>query len=336
MERGDYWSALLRGWWLIVIVGLLGLAAGLVSPRHQVESQYVTTSSVGSPPTGSNADSTSGLISSDQILYYGGTDAVLSAASKAAGLNWPSWVVRDRISLIGPPSANGSSTAATSGQAGVIDVTVQAPSAADSLALNSAFVQALGNEVNAVAKSSLTGTEAQTEAKLSAIEGEIAFNSFPPGVTAGALQIQETALENYLATLVVSDPSTGYSILHTPVLAEVDKVTSGAVLNSRVLRGAAGLLLGLVLGALLALAVWLLDRRLKTAKRAQHAFGYPVVSEIPAATSDSTEPYRMLWLSVFREPLPLPPSDEQQWFYEGEDPVLENDSGKRSDHMATQ
>lgn len=334
MERGDYWSALLRGWWLIVIVGLLGLAAGLVSPRQQVQTQYLSTSSIGSPPTGSN-DSSS-LISPDQIIYYGGTDAVLSAASKGSGLNWPSWVVRDRLSLIGPPSADGSSTGATSGQAGVVDVTVAAPTAANSLALNSAFDQALGNEVNSVAKSSLAGTETQTEAKLSAVEDEIAFKNYPPGVTAGALQIQESALENYLASLVVTEPNTGYSILHTPVLHEVNKVTSGAVLNSRALRGAAGLLLGLLLGALLALAVWLLDRRLKTAKRAQHAFGYPVVSEIPAATSDSTEPYRMLWLSVFREPLPLPPSDEQQWLYEGEDPVLENGAGNRSDHMATQ
>ncbi len=333
MERGDYWSALLRGWWLIVIVGLLGLAAGLASPRHQVQTQYVSTSSIGSPPTGSSDASN---LAPDQILYYAGTDTVLSAASKAAGLNWPAWVVRARLILLGPPSADGSSTGATSGQAGVIDVSTQGPTAADSLALNSAFDQALGNEVNSVAKATLAGTEAQTEAKLAAIEDEIAFKSYPPGVTTDALQIQVTALENYLATLVVEQPGTGYSILHTPVLAEVNKVTTGAVLNSRALRGAAGLLLGLLLGALLALAVWLLDRRLKTAKRAHHAFGYPVVSEIPAATSDSTEPYRMLWLSVFREPLPLPPSDEQQWLYEGEDPVLENDVGHRSDHMATQ
>ena len=142
MERGDYWSALVRGWWLIVIVGLVGLAAGLVSPRHQVQTQYVSTSSIGSPPTGSS-DSVRSL-SPDQILYYAGTDTVLSAASKAAGLNWPAWVVRARLILLGPPSADGSSTGATSGQAGVIDVQIQAPTAADSLALNSAFDQALG------------------------------------------------------------------------------------------------------------------------------------------------------------------------------------------------
>jgi hypothetical protein len=332
MERGDYWNALLRGWWLIVVFGLVGLAAGLVSPRQPVQTNFVSTSSVGSPPTGSDS---SGLDSPDQIIYYGGTDAVLAAASKASGLNWPTYIVRDALTLIGPPAADGS-TGLTSGQAGVIDVQIGAPTAADSLALNSAFDQALGDQLNAVAKSSLAGAVTGTEQKLASIEDEIVSNSYPPGVTTGALQIQETALENYLATLVVASPSTGYSVLHTPVLQEVNKVTSGAILNSRALRAAVGLLLGLVLGALLALAVWLLDRRLKTAKRAQHAFGYPVVAEIPADTSDSTEPYRMLWLSVFREPLPLPPSDEQQWLYEGEDPVLENGAGNRSSQMAPQ
>ena len=71
------------------------------------------------------------------------------------------------------------------------------------------------------------------------------------------------------------------------------------------------------------MALWLLDRRLKTAKRALVAFGYPVVAEIPPDSSDSTEPYRMLWLSVFREPLPLPPAELNQRLYDGEDPVLD-------------
>ena len=328
MERGDYWIAFVRGWWLIVVFGLIGFAVGVVAPRQQIQTQFDTTSSVGSPPSGSDSSNGS-TISSDQILYYGGTDAVLGAASKQAGLNWPTWVVRARVRLIGPPS-NNSSTEVNSGQAGVIDVTVQAPTAADSIALNTAFDDVLGNEVNSVAKSSLASVVSQTEAKLNSVELEIASNNYPAGVTTQALQVQETALQNYLATLVVTEPNTGFSVLHTPVFEEVDKVTSGAILNSRVLRGAAGLLLGLVLGALIAVAVWLLDRRLKTAKRAQIAFGYPVVAEIPAASSDATEPYRMLWLSVFREPLPLPPADEQDWLYDGEDPRLDAGVGSKS------
>ena len=32
MERSDYLRALVRGWWLIVIFGLVGLAVGLMLP----------------------------------------------------------------------------------------------------------------------------------------------------------------------------------------------------------------------------------------------------------------------------------------------------------------
>jgi len=57
---------------------------------------------------------------------------------------------------------------------------------------------------------------------------------------------------------------------------------------------------------LIALARLMLDKRVTSARRAQAAIGYPVVAQIPAGTSDSREAYRMLWLSVFREPLPEP------------------------------
>ena len=55
MELGDYLSALVRGWWLIVIFGLVGLAVGLLlpTPNHQQvvsETHWVSTSSFGSTP----------------------------------------------------------------------------------------------------------------------------------------------------------------------------------------------------------------------------------------------------------------------------------------------
>ena len=102
------------------------------------------------------------------------------------------------------------------------------------------------------------------------------------------------------------------------------------MVDNRTLRAVVGLVAGLILGALAALALWLLDGRLKTAKRAQVALGYPVVAEIPYESSDSTEAYRMLWLTVFREPLPLPPMDQNQQLYDGEDPVLDHGVGSRS------
>ena len=92
---------------------------------------------------------------------------------------------------------------------------------------------------------------------------------------------------------------------------------------SRPVRALAGLLIGLLLGALVALARGLLDKRVNSAKRAQAALGYPVVAEIPAESSDSSEAYRMLWLSVFREPLPEAVEQGDQWL-EGADLALDS------------
>jgi hypothetical protein len=316
MEQFDYWSALKRGWWLVLVFGLVGLAIGLKLPRQQISTSYNSTSEVGVAPSGQDEDT-----AIDRILYYGGDDSVLAAASKESGLNWATWVVRGAITLTGPPSPDGSSPG--SGEVGVVDVKVVAPTAAESLALNSAFDSALGSKLNYLSQTGLAQSEASTEAKLASIESEMASNKFPPGVTTQALQIQISDLQDELAGLVVTSPGTGYEVIHTPVLNEVNKVTTSSVLNSRSVRAALGLVIGLVIGALLALLMWLLDRRLKTAKRAEFALGYPVAAEIPRAVNESIEAYRMLWLSVFREPLPIPPQEEDERLYNGEDPVLD-------------
>ena len=131
---------------------------------------------------------------------------------------------------------------------------------------------------------------------------------------------------------MVQQPGSGLQVVQAPSAASTTAVVTGTptVVDNRTVRAAVGLVIGLVLGALAALALWLLDRRLKTAKRAQVALGYPVVAEIPFEASDSTEAYRMLWLTVFREPLPLPPVEQNERLYEGEDPVLDHGVGSRS------
>jgi len=141
-----------------------------------------------------------------------------------------------------------------------------------------------------------------------------------------------SALQTYLASLVIQQPGSGLQVVQAPSAASTVAVVTGTptVVDNRTLRAAAGLMIGLILGILAALALWLLDRRLKTAKRAQVALGYPVVAEISFESSDSTEAYRMLWLTVFREPLPLPPMEQNERWYDGEDPVLDHGVGSRS------
>jgi hypothetical protein len=325
MERRDYWDALVRGWWLIAIFGLVGLGVALLLPKGHETTYYQSTAAFGAAPPAPQGGSNllGGGISTDQISYYAGTDDVMAMTSKLSGLNEPPSAIRGQISLLGPPDPNAQSAAGTSGQVGVVEAKVSASTPSQALALSTGFDDALQLEVAKVAQGSLTGAEQQTEQTLARVASEEATNTFPPGVTAQALQVQVARLQDYLASLVVQQPNTGFQVVQQPTAAGVYAITTGKTVNNNKLRIGAGLGIGLLLGALAAIGAWLVDRRLITAKRAQAAFGYPVVAEIPDVTTDAMEPYRMLWLSVFRQPLPLPPGEQSERLYEGETALLE-------------
>jgi len=333
MEVRDYWDAIVRGWWLPVVLGLVGLAVGLLvasPPKGHTETHYQSTSVIGSPPTAQDGPSLlGGGLTIGQILYYASSDGVISQTSKLSGLNEPLPEVRGQISLVAPSENSGQSNG---NQNGVVNVTAVGATPAAALALDEGFVQAMETYTLNEAKSALLDQEQQTEATLYTVLTDIQDNNFAPGLNAQALEVQVNALQTYLANLVVQQPSSGLQEVQAPSAQSTVAVVTGTptVVDNRTLRAVAGLVIGLILGALAALALWLLDGRLKTTKRAQAALGYPVVAEIPYESSDSTEAYRMLWLTVFREPLPLPPVEQNQQWYDGEDPVLDRGVGSRS------
>jgi hypothetical protein len=343
MELSDYWSALLRGWWLIFIFALGGLVVGLSLPSLGPASHtsFQSTSAMGAAPPAQTAPNQSSLlagpgnITPDQITYYAGSDDVMNATSSLSGLHEPIAALRDQISLIGPAQPGAAANTPQSGQAGVVAVTVTAPTAAQALAINNAFDTAMELQVARVAEQALSGAISATQATLARVYLEMYTGRFPFGVTEQALQIQVTSLQNQLAVLVLESPGTGFTVVRVPEATTITKVHKVSPFSRRPVRAAAGFGIGLILGLLAALGLYLLDKRLKTAKRAQAAFSYPVVAEIPSDSSDATEPYRMLWLTVFREPLPLPPAERNQRLYEGEDPVLEAGVGGRSGQAGT-
>ena len=230
------------------------------------------------------------------------------------------------------PALAGNSGQGGDEQNGVVDVTATGATPAEALAVDKGFVDALNAYTNEQAKNALLGQEQQTEQTLLTVLTDIADNNFAPGLTAQALEVQVSALQTYLASLVIQQPGSGLQVVQAPSASSTVAVITGTptVVDNRTLRAVAGLVIGVLLGALAALALWLLDRRLKTARRAQVALGYPVIAEIPYESSDSTETYRMLWLNVFREPLPLPPVQQNERWYDGEDPVLDQGAGSRS------
>ena len=333
MEVRDYWDAIVRGWWLPVVLGLVGLAVGLLvasPPKGHIETHYQSTSVIGSPPTSQNGPSLlGGGLTIGQILYYASSDGVIAETSKLSGLNEPLPEVRGQLSVVSPTGNSGQSNA---DQNGIVNVSAVGATPAAALALDKGFVEAMDAYTDAQAKASLLGQEQQTEATLYTVLTDIQDNNFAPGLNAQALEVQVNTLQTYLANLVVQQPGSGLQVVQAPSATSTVAVVTGTptVVDNRTLRALVGLVAGLILGALAALALWLLDGRLKTAKRAQVALGYPVVAEIPYESSDSTEAYRMLWLTVFREPLPLPPMDQSQQLYDGEDPVLDRGVGSRS------
>jgi capsular polysaccharide biosynthesis protein len=273
MEWSDYRQALARGWWLIVVFAIVGVAVGFLLPTTVTQPQWVTQTSIGAPPgiDGGNSSPLPPGVTTEQIQFFADSDAVYADAARLAHItNEPQYVLRQMIQVTGPTDSTG--------QPGVLLVAVKAPTAAESAALNIGFDTALKYAVVGGAKLA-TGEDVYT----------------------GFQILQSTNSNSATPTKTVSQK-----------------------FSSRPVRVVAGLLIGLLLGILAALARGLLDKRVSSAKRAQAALGYPVVAELPAESSDSSEAYRMLWLSVFREPLPEAVDQGDQWL-EGAD--LRLDSG---------
>jgi capsular polysaccharide biosynthesis protein len=270
MEWSDYRQALARGWWLIVVFGVVGLAVGVLLPRTVTHPQWLTTTSIGAPPgvDGGNSSPLPPGVTVEQIEFFASSDAVYAEAGKLAGINQPQYVLRGMVTVNGPTQ--------DTGQPGVIEVQVKAPTAAESASFNVSFDESLEFAV-------IGGAKAAT--------GQNVYTGFQI--------LQSTQTDFATPTKTVSQK-----------------------FSSRPVRAVVGLLIGLLLGILVALARGLLDNRVTSAKRAQAALGYPVVAELPAESSDSAEAYRMLWLSVFREPLPEAMDQGDQWL-EGADLALD-------------
>lgn len=272
MEWADYRDALVRSLWLIPLLAIIGAGVGLLLPKTVVHPNWITTTTVGAPPsvTGVGSPIPPG-VSTDQIQYYAASDGVYTEAAALAHIDEPLYVLRSWVTVTGPCGTT--CPAGTNGTLpGIVEVSVEAPSSALSASYNTAFDEALQQTVNNSA----------------------------------------TALNNGQPV------STGFQVVENtqPSFAVATKSTV-QTLASRPLRAVIGAVIGLVLALLIALVRALADKRVNTTRRAEVAIGYPVVAQIPASTSDSGDPgeaYRMLWLSIFRDPLPQPlEQDADEW-----------------------
>ena len=299
MEPIDYRGALTRGWRLMLVLGLIGLVVGLLLPSSST-TVWTSTSQLGAVPAPTLSDGSSPLstgVPTDQIIFFANSDQVIAAAGRLAGLNKNTAVLRDRIRVTGPAT---NASGVPTGQAGVVSIQAQGPTQNDSVSLNRAFAFALDTKINAEANQELKAQQMQVYTQILTVQKQLNSQTDQAGVTATALENELTALETKQAQLALETPSTGITILED---ASHATKSSTPLIDSRPLRGLAGLLIGVLLGAAVALVVSLFDKRLRTATRAGEAFGYPVVAEIHDQSVQSSETYRMLALAVLTEPL---------------------------------
>ena len=210
---------------------------------------------------------------------------------------------------------------------GTIKISGTGSTPGDSAAFTNAFADQLGVYMSNLIAQRNQGQLAAAKQKVADLEGEI--------TALGKTAKVSTSLENQLnaaltqeQALSAASSSTGYLILQ-PAHASSATKTGGGGLDglgsSRLVRGLAGLLIGLVLAAGIVVVLEMLDKRIRGSSRAEETFGYPVVAEIPipskengagvvsvfsGASTPTAEAYRMLRMSVLFGAVEPPPRYE--------------------------
>ena len=295
MVRMDVLGALRRSWWLLVVLGAVGLVVGVLLPvSHQAGPPtgastlaWQARTVVGTAPKG-GGNQVAGDVTAAQIQFYGASVVVKRATAEAAGLDVP---VSRYASYFSATVVHGGGGAAT------VVLTARGRTKAGATALATAYAKQLGDYLTFLAT---TSAVARAGAGGTVVAGH-----------------------------------TGYQVLQvaTATSTSVSGPSSGSA-GTRWARGIIGLLIGLVLAVVAALVRERLDQRLRNADRARASFGFPVVVEIPVAAAQNpavpgqypmvdvvrnpnsagAEAYRMLRMSLLFEPAPtpVPPAPDEQ------------------------
>jgi Mrp family chromosome partitioning ATPase len=235
------------------------------------------------------------------------------AAAKQAGRTGSLAELEREITV----TASSAKTGAAAGDdaVGTIKLTGTGATPERSAAFTNAFADQLGTYMSNLVGQRNQGQLAAAKQKVTELESEIAALGKTTKVNA-SLQNQLNAALAQEETLSAASSSTGYLVLQ-PAQASSATKTGGAGLgglgSSRLVRGFAGLLIGLILAVGIVLVLEMLDKRIRGSSRAEETFGYPVVAEIPipskengagvvsvfsGASTPTAEAYRMLRMSV--------------------------------------
>jgi Mrp family chromosome partitioning ATPase len=297
MEPIDFVGALRRGWRLLLALAVVGAVVAVLIPaghshRVKVALPWKATAIVGSAP---NQQGTllNGGVSSGQIQFFASSQSTQQTVADAANLTVPAFQFPNYMSASIVPAgtiAGYYDAAATSAlkrsSPTLVQLTGYAKTAPEAVSLANEYAGQLGYVISDYA-------------------------------TKRAASNPKTA---NIATV-----ATGYTIQQYAEFAtKVAPIGTASPVASRKIRLLGGLAVGLVLAAGILLLRELLDKRLRSAARAEANFGFPVVVEIPEAVlattvsgvapvpvvdvirdpdSPGAEAYRMLRMSVMFEAL---------------------------------
>ena len=224
MGRIDYGGALLRRWWVLVVLGVVGAIAGaLLAPAHVKSAnneKWKTTALVGAAPAvgavsvaGAGPSGVTG-IETNQILFYAREGSVLSAAAAAAGLHESVAQLESAITVTGP--------AAKSGEVGVVKLSGVAHSPQQSAAFTNAFAAQLGDYLNDLASVHQKAELVAAKQRVAALQARMTGAKASPGL----VNQLDAALAQVQQLSATTAPS-GYSVLQ-PASAGVATKVAGS------------------------------------------------------------------------------------------------------------
>lgn len=279
MGINDYLKAIQRRWPAVVVAGLLGLLIGyLVAPSAASHVSYSATATVlQASDVKDPAASTALLVTSD---------AVAERVSGTLDAHPAPQQLLPYITAVGDKTSSS------------IDITASGAQPQAAVTLANAFAQATVDEFLARHRDAAAASFKSLEGQLNDVENQLKQVAGATAAVTGQDHVQQTqaaALSSRYVTIygLLQDAAnhannpTGLELVNPAVGA---KSTAGAFALSSTTSTMAGLILGALLGAALALTLEHLDTRPRDQAAARRAYQLPVLVEIPKvrATNGAT------------------------------------------------
>ena len=297
----DFRGALVRGWRLLVVLGLVGAVAGFFSTppapakgaaATAKSSLYVATAVVG--PVG-----TRHTLSLGQIFLDVRNPTVLASAAATANVGVTADELTNDVGVENGREVLGLGKKIHNVKVKALGISVTGSDPTSPPILVNALAQAVFGYIAQQAQSQYAqnvksvAVKVQTlESQLETVDSQIAGNT-ASNISGSLLLTQKRVIQQQLTAAVqaqlrlsLNGPTIpGYKILVPAVAgtpASFSKLTVASVVNHRSTRILGGLVVGLLVAAAIILLVEVLDRSLRNVRGTEEAFDLPVVAEIPA------------------------------------------------------